>query len=142
MRKNNFIVFTKTILSALLFVAALSLSSCGKEHLTELVKTNVNGSEWEALHEGDVYTLKFENGTYTFDYVYMGMANSITGDYSQSGLDIDFQHRGLVSTYATYDTLSLKDGEISKVGSSMTVAVYDTVSNYEVYTLNFHLVYK
>ena len=142
MRKNNFVVFTKTILSALLFVAAISFSSCSKEHLTDTVKTNINGTEWEASHEGNVYTLTFENGAYTFDYVHMGARRSVTGEYLQSGLDITFQHRSFVSTYTTFGSLSLKEGEISKIGSNMTVTVYDVASNYVVYTLNFHLVYK
>lgn len=142
MRKNNFIVFTKTILSTLLFLAIACFTSCSKEPLTDIVKTNVSGSEWEATHEGDVYTLKFENGTYTFDYVYRGMTDSITGKYSQSGVDITFQHSDFISTYSAYNSLSLKEGEISKIGSNMTVTVYDAVSDYVAYTLHFHLIYK
>lgn len=138
MKKSYFMVFAKTVLSVLVFAAAITLSSCSKENVTDSVKTNVNGTEWEAMHEGETFTLTFANGNYTFDYAYQTQKGQVTGKFSQSGVDITFEEKN----FLTYAYHTLHAGEIAQIGSNMTVSVYDVSSNHEAYTLNFHLVYK
>jgi len=137
MKKNNFIVFTKSIFAVLLIATTLILSSCSNDSITDRVKKDVDDSEWSALYYGNQYYLTFDDGEYTLSYIYDGNRESITGHYSQKGVYLTFQE----ITFFTHTTLALKRGNISQMGSEMIVPIYDMSTNDVLYTFEFKLEY-
>jgi len=136
MNKKNFVVFTKTILSILLFGATLSLYSCSDDFAINEVKKDVDDSEWYTTYNGHIMYLSFDDGEYTLLYTDLGERHTIRGLYTQKGLGITFQE---VEFFIDNTTLLLKRGNISQIGSKMSVPIYDAATDKVVQTVEFSL---
>ena len=135
MNKQNFVVFTKTILSILFLGATLSLYSCNDGFDLNDVKKDVDDSEWHALYNDNIMRLSFDDGEYLLRYSYRGDNNAVRGLYTQKGLSITFQEVEFVID----QNLFLKSGNISQIGSSMSVPIYDVATGKVVQTVEFSL---
>lgn len=110
-------------LMLLCVTVVLSFIACSNDEasLVDRVLSDVGDTKWLAVNGGDSYELKFEEGRYTLDYTLSdGKSYSITGTYSQNNREIIFQHKPFI----TYSIVTLKNGEISEYGSSITVPVF------------------
>lgn len=136
MNKKNFVVFAKTILSILLFGATLSLYSCSDDFAINEVKKDVDDSEWHATYNYQIMHLSFDDGEYTLLYTDLGERHSTRGLYTQKGLNITFQE---VEFFIDNTTLLLKRGNISQIGSKMSVPIYDAATDKVVQTVEFSL---
>lgn len=105
-----------SILMLLVAVSSIAFSSCSKDDDSRDPANNlksVDGTEWIATKA----TITFRNGKYTIDCAIPG-----TGTYKQDGRKITFDGQK-VSIGGGYVTL--KSGEISKYGDSMTISFQD-----------------
>lgn len=128
----------KILLLMMLCATTVLMYSCGKEEsLMDKVLTNVDGSTWFTVEDGDVFELSFDDGQYTLSCVYDGRYYNVSGSYSQNNRKIQFEEKQFV----TYTIQKLKTGEISQYGTTLVVPVYDDnlVSKDIAYTLEFIL---
>ena len=136
MGNKYLVVFAKTILSILLFGATLSLYSCSDDFAINEVKKNVDDSEWHATYNYQIMHLSFDDGEYTLLYTSQGERHSTRGLYTQKGLSITFQE---VEFFMDNTALLLKRGNISQIGSKMSVPIYDAATDKVVQTVEFSL---
>jgi hypothetical protein len=99
------------------------------------VKKDVDDSEWHALYNDNIIRLSFDDGEYLLRYSYRGDNNAVRGLYTQKGLSITFQEVEFVID----QNLFLKSGNISQIGSSMSVPIYDVATGKVVQTVEFSL---
>ena len=107
-----------SICFAVLFV--FLFSSCAEEEMPwEKAQKDVNGTEWSAIGDDTVYSLKFENGTYAIKYTSTSNSGTIRGNYTQNGTKIQFEKKTMV----TWGFFFIETGEIQT--NRMKVPLYN-----------------
>ena len=112
--KTKFYYFILAVISAVLLIGCQE-----KEMPWEKAQKDVNGTEWSAIGDDTVYSLKFENGTYAIKYTSTSNSGTIRGNYTQNGTKIQFEKKTMV----TWGFFFIETGEIQT--NRMKVPLYN-----------------
>jgi hypothetical protein len=111
---------TKLFHLIITLVSAILITGCQEEEMPwEKAQRDVNGTEWSAIGDDTVYSMKFENGIYTIKYTNTSGSGTIRGNYTQNGTKIQFEKKIMV----TWGFFFIETGEIQT--NRMKVPLYN-----------------